>query len=214
MVTVNSWWRHDMDTFCPFVRGIHRWPVIASKAVRWCFPWCWPGQSVELAVQLPVFWDAMPIMWRQCNINTLQDGECLMGCWKYRRCYPYTWKDGLSINSLRPRWNKRHFADDIFKCIFLNENILISSKIPLKFIANDPINNIPALVQIMAWCRPCRRQAIIWTYDDYFRPQWVTIRPKWTSPVCLIRYESASYTGHTHYILLDCDISCWKTRVI
>ena len=25
------------------------------------------------------------------------------------------------INSLRPRQNGRHFADDIFKCIFLNE---------------------------------------------------------------------------------------------
>ena len=26
-------------------------------------------------------------------------------------------------NTLRPRQNGRHFADDIFKCIFLNENI-------------------------------------------------------------------------------------------
>ena len=27
------------------------------------------------------------------------------------------------VNSLRPRQNRRHFADDIFKCIFLNENV-------------------------------------------------------------------------------------------
>ena len=26
------------------------------------------------------------------------------------------------LNTLRPRQNGRHFADDIFKCIFLNEN--------------------------------------------------------------------------------------------
>ena len=27
------------------------------------------------------------------------------------------------FNILRPRENGRHFADDIFKCIFLNENV-------------------------------------------------------------------------------------------
>ena len=55
------------------------------------------------------------------------------------------------VNSLRPRQNGRHFADDIFKCIFLNENVWISIKISLKFVPKGPINNIPALVQIMAW---------------------------------------------------------------
>ena len=36
----------------------------------------------------------------------------------------------------------------------LNENINISIKISLKFVPNDPINNIAASVQIMAWRRP------------------------------------------------------------
>ena len=58
------------------------------------------------------------------------------------------------INTLRPRQNRRHFADDIFKCIFLNENVLISIKISLNFIPKGPIHNIPALVQIMVWRRP------------------------------------------------------------
>ena len=44
--------------------------------------------------------------------------------------------------------------DDIFKCISLNENACISLKISLKFVPNVQINNIPALVQIMAWRRP------------------------------------------------------------
>ena len=57
------------------------------------------------------------------------------------------------FNTLRPRQNGRHFADDIFKCIFLNENVWISIKISLKFVPKGPINNIPALVQIMAWRR-------------------------------------------------------------
>ena len=42
-------------------------------------------------------------------------------------------------------------ADDIFKCIFLNENDRI--QISLKFVPMIPINNKPALVQVMAWCR-------------------------------------------------------------
>ena len=55
------------------------------------------------------------------------------------------------INTLRLRQNGRHFTDDIFKCIFLNENAWILISISLKFVPKGPINNIPALVQIMAW---------------------------------------------------------------
>ena len=57
------------------------------------------------------------------------------------------------LNTLRPRQNGRHFADDIFKRIFFNENVWISIKISLKFVHKGPINKIPALVQIMAWHR-------------------------------------------------------------
>ena len=45
-------------------------------------------------------------------------------------------------------------ADDTFKRKFVKENILISIQISLKFVSKSPINNIPALVQIMAWRRP------------------------------------------------------------
>ena len=37
-----------------------------------------------------------------------------------------------------------------------------------KIVPKVSINNIPALVQIMAWPRPARRQAIVWTNDGYF----------------------------------------------
>ena len=59
-----------------------------------------------------------------------------------------------TLNTLRPRQNGRHFADDIFKCIFLNENVWIQIKISMKFVPMGPINNIPSLVQIMAWHGP------------------------------------------------------------
>ena len=59
-----------------------------------------------------------------------------------------------SFNTLRPKQDGRHFADDIFKCIFLNESVCISLKISLKFIRKVRINNIPTLFQIMACRRP------------------------------------------------------------
>ena len=58
------------------------------------------------------------------------------------------------LHTLRPRQNGHQFSDDIFKFIFLNENMKILIKISVKFVPNDPINNIPALVQVMAWHRP------------------------------------------------------------
>ena len=50
-------------------------------------------------------------------------------------------------------WGRDKLAD-IFTRIFFNENVWISIKILLKFVPKGPINNIPSLVQIMAWCRP------------------------------------------------------------
>ena len=55
--------------------------------------------------------------------------------------------------TLRPRQNGRHFADNIFKCIFLNENVCISINISLKFVPKGPINNFPTLIQIVGWCQ-------------------------------------------------------------
>ena len=42
-------------------------------------------------------------------------------------------------------------ANDIFKCIFLNENDKIPIQVSLKLVCKSPIDNKPALVQVMAW---------------------------------------------------------------
>ena len=52
----------------------------------------------------------------------------------------------LLFNTSRQRQNERYTADNIFKCIFLNENACISLKISLKFVPKFRINDIPALV--------------------------------------------------------------------
>ena len=72
------------------------------------------------------------------------------------------------INTLRPRQNGRHFADDVFKCIFLNGNLWISIKISLKFVPKGPINNIPALVQIMVWRRTGDKPLSVFFYHSIF----------------------------------------------
>ena len=95
------------------------------------------------------------------------------GKWKYK-----------VLNTLRPRQNGRHFADDTFKHIFLNENVRISLKISLKFVPKGPINNIPALVQIVAWRRPGDKplsepmMVRLPTHICVSRPQWVELTQK------------------------------------
>ena len=42
-------------------------------------------------------------------------------------------------------------ADNILKCIFLNESDCILIQISLKFVYRDQIDNKSALVQVMAW---------------------------------------------------------------
>ena len=44
-------------------------------------------------------------------------------------------------------------ADYSFKCIFMNEKFLIAIQISLKLVPRGPIDNKPALVQVMAWHR-------------------------------------------------------------
>ena len=73
--------------------------------------------------------------------------------WICSNWMPFGPLETIIVNTLRPRQNVRHFTDGIFKCIFLNENAWIPINISLKFVPRGPINNIPALVQIMAWRR-------------------------------------------------------------
>ena len=62
---------------------------------------------------------------------------------------------------------------------FFNENVLISIKISLKFVPKGPINNIQALVQIMAWRRPGDKplseamMVSLLTHICVTWPQWV-----------------------------------------
>ena len=96
--------------------------------------------------------------WCFLFLNILLKGLPATVCLSCPKCkwksadIPYYRKLQELFNTWRLRQNGRHFPDNIFKCIFFNENVWISIKISLKFVSKGSINNIPALVQIMAWC--------------------------------------------------------------
>ena len=121
------------------------------------------------------------------------------------------------INTLRPRQNRRHFADAIFKCIFLNENVWLPIKISLKFVPQGPINNIPALVQMMAWRRPGDKplsgpmMVRLPTHICVTRPQWVNFTSEQFHNECPSYYsifnEFENYTFEIiakHFQDLEC----------
>ena len=55
------------------------------------------------------------------------------------------------------------------------KNVRISFKISLKFVPKGPINNIPALVQIIAWWQPLSESMVVrsLTHVCVTQPQWV-----------------------------------------
>ena len=111
-----------------------------------------------------------------------------------------------NINTLRPRQNERHFTDDTFKRIFLKENVRISIKISLKFVPMSPIDNIPALFQIMAWRRPGDKplsepmMVNLPTHICVTRPQWVKL---------VLGYGSYVYIHTQTYTYVCYDVRKW-----
>ena len=56
----------------------------------------------------------------------------------------------LTFNSYSTWQDGHQFTDDVSRCIFMNETFCILNRLSLKFVPEGLINNIPALVQIMA----------------------------------------------------------------
>ena len=107
---------------------------------------------------------------------------CHMGTWICSVYKSYNRYNRYCFNAARPGQNGQHFADDIFKRIFLNEDILISIDILLNCVPEGQINNIPALVQVMAWRWPDDKplsepmMVSLMTHICVNRRQWVNMR--------------------------------------
>ena len=121
----------------------------------------------------------------------------------------------ITLNTLRPRQNGCHFADNIFKWIFFNEKVWISIKISLKFVPQDPINNIPALVQIMAWCRPGDKplsgpmMVRLPTHICVTRPQWVK-----TSPELMLIHHQWNHQWNKFHLLHSTSLNYKYIRLL
>ena len=143
------------------------------------------GHFLSVSIKFPVIllgWgvclECLFIKWLVVNLISCS------GATKMQRYMLLQWVHFCSstwVNTLRPRQNGHRFPDDIFKCIFLDENVWIPIKISLKFVPQGPINNIPALVQIMAWRRPGDKplsepmMVRLPTHTCVTRPQWVNV---------------------------------------
>ena len=79
------------------------------------------------------------------------------------------------FNSSSPGQNGRHFTDNIFRSIFLNEEVRILIRISPKFVPNDLIDNNSALIQIMAHrlfgAEPLSEPMLIRFIEAYVRHQ-------------------------------------------
>ena len=158
--------------------------VCCSQATSHYLSQCWPSSLSPCGVTRPQWVKPCDVWFMQlstCKVVSETTSTNLHIC-VVHECSFYEFHCDRSfsfLNTLRPRRNRRHFADDIFKCILLNENVLISIKISLKFIPKGPINNIPALVQIMAWRWPGNKplsepmMIISLTHICFTLPHWV-----------------------------------------
>ena len=114
-------------------------------------------------------------------------GDCAMssdGQLQYMLCMQFVAWLGF-YQRLLTNWGpdkmEKQFPDDIFKHILFNENVWMLIKISLKILCKCPINNIPALVQIMAYRRPGDKplsepmMVSLLTHICRTLPQWVNL---------------------------------------
>ena len=122
------------------------------------------------------------------NVARSQTDSCLIShSWQ-------THNQIINLNTLRPRHNGHHSADNLFKCIFLNEDVWISV----------PINNIPALVQLMAWCRPGKKSLYELMVVSLLMHVCI-IQPKWVKLVLsgTVTPHSRNYENTVSYSMLE-----------
>ena len=141
------------------------------------------------------------------SINQIHLMQYIRGLWL---TFYNTWNEApvhtmgdMKFNTLRPRRDRRHFADDIFKHIFLNENVIISTKISLKFVPKGPIKKFPAVFQIMAWRlpgdKPLSEEMMV-----SLRTQICVTRPQWVNTYMIDSLLDDDSLGHVQNIFCVC----------
>ena len=116
----------------------------------------WDRLIINMGILLLVRWqlyiETAPCPWGSVSVSEREEGEFASSL-------------KIIIYILRPVQNGKHFAHNILKCVFLNENINILIQILLELVHEDLVDNKSTLVQQMAWCWTVNK-AINWTKMD------------------------------------------------
>ena len=138
----------------------HPYSCIWQQAITWNSPGAWvvaPSHYLRqcwLIINV-VLWQLLAISHEVIKMpNARGDSRCkitstcLRSQWVKRKIWHEVWgcEQKHFFNSSPPGQNGRHFAVDIFRCIFPNEKFCILIKMSLKYVPKGPINNNPALV--------------------------------------------------------------------
>ena len=184
-------WKH-FPRYWPCLRGIHRpmvnsphkcqwrgalmFSLICSWANVWannrevgdlrhrCAHYDIPVMNNKIPQPDPI--DLGPLTLKDEKTSMLWYGEYLL---IYALSLTHWGRDKVDVSS----------RTTFFKCIFLNEKAWISVKLSPKFVPRGAVDNIRALVQIMAWRRigdkPLSEpmMVIVLRYICVIRPQWV-----------------------------------------
>ena len=167
----NSLWgptskKHQNLLYWSFVRGIHRWPGDS------------PHKGPVTRKKLP-FDDVIMLLYNvffgQWNCSTSYGYHTIpTQAWPgYAQESSMFCMSHSALNSSPSGQNGRHFTDDIFLCIFMNEKFCLLVQISQKFVPNGPIDDNQALAQIMAWRRigdkPLSEPMLTQFTDTYMR---------------------------------------------
>ena len=135
------------------------WHLFGGQAITWTDDdllsiGC-SGTNISVTEMKTLYLFPRKCIWK-CHIeHGYYSVKALMYCWSHEmKCLIWI-IENLStqehhwlqrVNTSRPRQNGCHFADNVFKCICMNENVWIAFKVSLRLVPKGPINNIPALV--------------------------------------------------------------------
>ena len=171
---MNAWWHHQMEAFSAllaFVCGIHRSPVNFPHKGQW---------RVTLVFSLIC-------AWTNDWVNNREAGDLR----RHHAHYDVTVMAHVSSTG------KLHDSFSSVWPLSLYVHVCISIDISLRLVPQCQINNIPALVQIMAWCLPGDKRlsepmmASLLTHISVTRLQWVDACIKCPGGALLILINSA-----------------------
>ena len=158
------------------VRGIHRWPVNSPhkwSVTRKMFPFDDVITDICLIISDEI-----------CRVSSLWSTTDMLLSNSLSNCTTIKYLSPLCVemlityscvNSSLPGQNSRHFVNDNFRRIFVNEMFWILIEISVNLVRKGSIDNDHALVYIMAWRRkgdkPISESVVTRNIDAYMRHQ-------------------------------------------